>query len=259
MNTVFAYTGGAAAAPRAPATVFVHGAGMDHTVWRHLARYLAHHQHRVLAIDLPGHGGSSGPVPTSVEEASDWLAAYTEAAGAQRFSLVGHSLGGLVALQLASAHADRVDRLVLIATGVTMPVHPQLLESAIAGEARAVELIVSWSFGPRGRRGGRSDPGTSAAMAVRRILQRGLASSLGPDLAASDRYRVGASAASLISVPTLVVVGSEDRMVPVTAAAQLAEAIAGAKLAVIEGTGHMMTIEHPEAVQEVVVGFLEGR
>lgn len=259
MNTVFAYTGGAMAAPGAPATVFVHGAGMDHTVWRHLARYLAHHGRRILAPDLPGHGRSSGPPLTSVEAAADWLADFTAAAGAERFSLVGHSLGGLVALHLAASHPDRIDRLVLIATAMHMPVHPQLLESARAGESRAVELIVGWSFGPRGRRGGRSDPGTSAAVVVRRVLQRGLAASLGPDLAASDQYQTGASSAALITVPTMVLVGSEDRMVLAKAAAQLAGAIAGAELAVIEGAGHMMTIEDPEAVQDVVVGFLAAR
>jgi pimeloyl-ACP methyl ester carboxylesterase len=232
---------------------------MDHTVWRHLARYLAHHGQRVLALDLPGHGHSSGSPPASVEEAAKWLADFTAAAGAGRVSLVGHSLGGLIALQMAASHPQRVERLVLIATGVTMPVHPELLEAARRGEARAVELIVSWSFGARGRRGGRSDPGTSAAVAVRRILERGLLATLAPDLAASDQYRHGSVAAGLVTVPTLVMLGSEDRMVPVKSATELAGSISGARLVVIEGAGHMMTIEDPEAVREVVVGFLGVR
>ena len=66
-KAVFAATGGRAFDAAAPAVVFVHGSGMDRTVWSLQTRYFAHHGHAVLALDLPGHGKSEGPALESIE------------------------------------------------------------------------------------------------------------------------------------------------------------------------------------------------
>ena len=60
-RAVFAATGGARMRPGQPLVVFLHGAGMDHSVWALQSRWFAHHGFSVLAVDLPGHGGSAGP------------------------------------------------------------------------------------------------------------------------------------------------------------------------------------------------------
>jgi len=77
----YAYTGGKPLDPTLPCVVFCHGALHDHSVWTLLARWCAHHGHGVLAIDLPGHGRSPGPMPDSVEASADWLLALLAAAG----------------------------------------------------------------------------------------------------------------------------------------------------------------------------------
>src|SRR5579871_5916097 len=95
----FVATGGRDFDPSLPAIVFLHGAGMDHTVWALLARAFAHHGYAVLAPDFPGHGRSSGAPLTSIAALADWTAALIAATGAKAARLIGHSMGSLVALE----------------------------------------------------------------------------------------------------------------------------------------------------------------
>jgi pimeloyl-ACP methyl ester carboxylesterase len=89
-RTVFVATGGQAPKAERPAVVFIHGSGMDHTVWTLQTRYFAHHGRAVLALDLPGHGRSAGPALTSIETSADWILRTLTAAGFERAALVGH-------------------------------------------------------------------------------------------------------------------------------------------------------------------------
>src|SRR5258708_31588763 len=113
-TTSYAYTGGKRFDPALPTVVFIHGAQHDHSVWILQSRYLAHHGFGVLAVDLPGHGRSAGPALTSVEALADWLSALLEATGVSSASLVGHSMGALIALEAASRFPERVARLALV-------------------------------------------------------------------------------------------------------------------------------------------------
>ncbi len=99
----FAGTGGRDFDPALPAVVFLHGAGLDHSVWALLARAFAHRGFAVLAPDLPGHGRSAGPPLSSIAAMADWTAALIEAAGVRAARLVGHSMGSLVALETGCA------------------------------------------------------------------------------------------------------------------------------------------------------------
>src|ERR1700676_2624985 len=95
---VFASSGGQQFDPAQPTVVFLHGAGMDHTVWALQTRWFAHHGRNVLALDLPGHGRSAGPGLRGIEAMADLVGAAVAAVGASRVALVGHSMGALVAL-----------------------------------------------------------------------------------------------------------------------------------------------------------------
>ena len=110
-NETFAGTGGRDFDPALPAIVFLHGAGLDHSVWALLARSFAHRGLAVLAPDLPGHGRSAGPPLSSIAAMADWTAALIEAAGARAARLVGHSMGSLVALETGARHPDKVNGL----------------------------------------------------------------------------------------------------------------------------------------------------
>jgi len=107
LDGLYAYEGGRRFDPALPCVVFLHGAQHDHSVWILQSRYLAHHGHAVLALDLPGHGRSRGPAATSVEAIADRVAQSIAPLANPRFLLVGHSMGSLVALELARRLADR--------------------------------------------------------------------------------------------------------------------------------------------------------
>src|SRR3984885_6742886 len=94
---IFAGTGGRDFDPALPAIVFLHGAGMDHSVWALLARSFANRGFGVLAPDFPGHGRSAGAPLSSIAAVADWTAALVDAAGAKAAKMIGHSMGSLVA------------------------------------------------------------------------------------------------------------------------------------------------------------------
>ncbi|MDP6121383.1 MAG: alpha/beta fold hydrolase, partial [Rhodospirillales bacterium] len=101
-DKVFAATGGRAFDGALPSVCFLHGAGLDHSVWSLQARYFAHHGRAVLAVDMPGHGGSEGASLSSVSEMADWVVRFLDAAGVEKTALVGHSMGALVAIETAA-------------------------------------------------------------------------------------------------------------------------------------------------------------
>src|SRR5213076_2442699 len=119
---VFAYTAARELDPEKPALVFLHGAGLDHSWFGLQSRYFGYHGWNVLALDLPAHGRSAGPALTSVGAMADWVVKVLDAVKVERASLVGHSLGTLVALDCAARHPARVERVALIATANPMRV-----------------------------------------------------------------------------------------------------------------------------------------
>ena len=243
---VHAATGGVALDPGRPLIVFVHGAGMDHTVWALQARYFAHNGYGVLAVDLPGHGRSAGEALDSIEALGRWLWRLVDAAGPEHARLVGHSMGALAALEAAAAAPARARGLVLIGANAAMPVNDELLSAARAEPARAAALIVSWAYGERSHMGGMRAPGLWMLGGGLSLLARARKGVLHADFAACNSYRGGLAAAARVSCPTLVLAGRGDRMTPARGAAKLAEAIPGARLAVIEDAGHMPMIEQPD-------------
>ena len=244
---VFAATGGRPFDPALPAAVFVHGAGMDHTVWALQTRSFAHRGRSVLALDLPGHGASEGPALTSIEAMGAWVLKALEAAGAAHARIAGHSMGSLIALEAAAQGGERVEALALLGFAPEIPVHPDLLAAARAGQHMAIEMMVAWSFGARTRFGATPAPGLWLSGEAMRLLERGPMVSLASDLAACDAYRGAARAARSVRCPTLFLLGEEDRMTPVAKGAGFAERVAGAEVVRMPGVGHMMPIEDPVA------------
>jgi pimeloyl-ACP methyl ester carboxylesterase len=254
---VEASTGGHEFDPTKPGLIFIHGAGMDHSVWSTLARYFANHGRAVLAPDLPGHGGSEGPLLESIPAMADWVLALAEAAKLASLALVGHSMGALIALEAAARAPKKVAALALLGAASRMPVHPDLLAAARANDHGAIDMIVSWAHGPVGTIGGQRAPGLWTLGGGVRVLERAPKGALGTDLAACDAYQGAVAAAGKIHCPTLLVLGAEDRMTPIKAAAPLKEALPQAKQIILPETGHMMITERANetiAALKTVIG-----
>jgi len=245
-DRIFAATGGRPFDPALPAVVFLHGAGMDHTVWALQTRYFAYRGRSVLAVDLPGHGRSEGVAATSIAAMADWVPELLGAAGVKNAALAGHSMGALVALDCAARHGDSVRALALLGAAPKMPVHPDLLAAAEADNHLAFELVTSWAHGVTGHLGGARVPGLWLMGGGERLLERVRPGALHADLKACDDYKEAMDAAAKVACPAIVIVGSEDRMTPAKAGGKLAAAIKDARLQTIAGSGHMMMTEKPD-------------
>lgn len=252
-HAAFVFTNGQDFDPGKPTILFVHGAGMDHSVWTLQARYFAHHGSNALAVDLPGHGRSEGAPLSSIEAMADWVAALTDTLGARPAALVGHSMGALICLEAAARHQGSVKQLMLLGPAPAMPVHPGLLEAAKADKPLAAELVSSWGHGPAGHIGGNRAPGGWLMGHALKLLAKAGPGVLHNDLAACNAYERGLAAAGEVNCPVLVVAASHDRMTPTKQAARLEAAMSDARLVAIEGSGHLMLVEKPDATLDALI------
>lgn len=259
-QAAFAYTGGKPFDAALPCVVFIHGAQNDHIVWGLQSRWFAHHGFGVLAVDLPGHGRSAGAPLPSIEDLADWIEMLLEKVGAgdtaPTVSLVGHSMGSLTALECAARHPARIARIALVGTAVPMPVSEALLGAARDKEARAIDMINTWSHSPRGTVGGNTVPGIWMLGAAKRLAERQPPGVLHNDLAACNAYAHGMVAAAELACPVLIVSGSRDMMTHPKAAAKLAAAIKNVRSVSLDGTGHALMAEQPDAVLDALRSFI---
>jgi len=245
--------------PAKPTLLFVHGAGMDHSVWPLQARHFAYRGWNALALDLPGHGRSEGTLLASIEAMADWLARLIDALGIERAGVVGHSMGALVALACAARAPDKIERIALLGAAPAMPVHPALLEAAAQPEPLGPRMICDWGFGPAGHFGGHRSPGSWMLGHALALLGNSAGPRLHADLAACNAYQAGLDDAARIACPALVVAGALDRMTPARQGARLAEAITGAAFVALPGCGHMMMVETSDATRDALSGFFAKR
>jgi len=229
-----------------PPVVLVHGAGGTHLHWPPQVRRLA--GARVLALDLPGHGqsataGASEQAASSIETKTEAVLAVLDALGIERAMVVGHSMGGALALALALAKPERVAGLGLVGTGARLRVAPEILDGLRRDFAGTVAAVVERMFGPMA-------PERLKALALERMLEVD-ARVLRADWEACNEFDVRERLGE-IAAPALVVTGSADVMTPEKHGRYLAEKLPKARLHVEEGAGHMVMLERPEAVAQVL-------
>jgi pimeloyl-ACP methyl ester carboxylesterase len=256
---IYCATGGRTFDPKLPLVIFLHGAGFDHTVWHLLARWFAHRGAAVLAPDLPGHGISGGAPLKSVGGLADWTAALIDAAGAKQATLIGHSMGSLIALETAARHPSSVTALALICTAAEMRVSQALLDAAKADDHLAIDMVNIWSHGQRASIGGCLAPGVWMLGGGERVLERSAPGVLYTDLALCNDYRDALASAAKVMVPVTIVAGERDLMTPAKSGRELAAAIPGARLVTLAGAGHMLMSERSDDVLAAVRHLAPGR
>jgi len=255
-HQVYAYTGAKEFDPERDPLIFIHGGGLDHTVWLLQSRYFAHHGRSVMAVDLPGHGKSGGAPLESIADMADWILRLMDASNTQSATLIGHSMGALVAHEAAARHPGRIHCIVAIGISVPMPVSDALLGAAKADLHDAMDMVNIWGHGASAQLGGSQVPGMWMIGTGVRLLERSAPGVLYADLNACNEYRDGLESSALIRCPVHVLLGRNDRMSPVRAAQPLLDALPDARVTILEDCGHMLMAEKPGEVLDTLIRAL---
>ncbi len=230
----------------APAVIFVHGAGGGWGTWTRQLEGLAD-AGRMIALDLPGHGASSGAGCWTVPDYAAVVQGFIRALGAGPVVLAGHSMGGAISQTLALDAPELLRGIVLVGTAARLKVYPELLRLLETDYPAAVEFVKhnAWS------------PATAAALAegVRKAtLEVRQAVTLG-DYTACNAFELRDRVAG-IRLPTLVIVGEDDELTPPKFSEFLVSEIPGARLARISKAGHYVPLEQPDEVNLAIRQFL---
>ena len=211
-----------------------------------------------IGWNLPGYGGTGLIDPMTFEGLSEALAALLDRLGIARATLVGHSIGGMVAQDFIARHPERVKALVLSATVASFGSRDGSFQKAFL-EARLAPL----------------DAGQTMPQLAEEFVPQLLGDDPNPE--AGPRARTGLSGLpqatyrtalkclvtfnrreelAAFSAPTLLIAGEKDTNAPLKTMRKMAEVIPGAQLVELAGVGHLAPLERPEAVADAVAGFL---
>ncbi|MGW1132888.1 bifunctional 3-oxoadipate enol-lactonase/4-carboxymuconolactone decarboxylase PcaDC [Streptomyces griseoluteus] len=208
-------------------------------------------QWRVLRFDLPGHGGAPAHPAGSVAELATRLLATLDSLGVQRFGYAGCALGGAVGIELALRHPERLASLALVAASPRFGTPDEFRQRGVIVRTNGLDPIAR-SAPDRWFTGGfaAAQPAiTEWAVQMVRTTDPGCYIAACEALAAFDvRPELGR-----IGVPTLVLVGSEDQVTGPAEARTLVAGIPDARLAVVPGASHLVPVEQPAAVTDLLV------
>jgi pimeloyl-ACP methyl ester carboxylesterase len=225
--------------------LLIHGAGSSHLTWPAALRRLP--DTAVYALDLAGHGRSDLPSCNTIEAYTQDVLDFIAALELQNVVVLGHSMGGAIAQRVGLVQPSAVVGLVLLGTGAKLRVSPTILEAIQANYEDAVAMLNQFYWG------GQQDPATVAAN--RRSMLACPSEVMLNDFLACNKFDLRNSL-SEIRLPTLVISASADQMTPPKFGQILAEQLPQAEFALIEQAGHMMMLEFPEQVAQLVGDFM---
>lgn len=236
---------------RGDVLVFLHGAGVDNLLWEpQIAAFTD--SYRVISLNLPGHG--KVPAVESVEDMADYVRAMLNERGITRYSVIGLSLGGMVALDIARRWPDEVVRLAMIES-VPRVTDNRLVLALARGVLLLMRLIGRWLFALMPARVMGAETAESA-----RYFKPALAK-----MSAANTYVVQRAALAYdgrphlpdLKMPVLVMVGEKNTATH-KSAKDIAEAITQCESVIIPGAGHIANLDAPEFVNQALKSFLRA-
>jgi pyruvate dehydrogenase E2 component (dihydrolipoamide acetyltransferase) len=253
-----------------PAVVFVHGLGGQWRNWLANLPAVAPHR-RAIALDLPGFGSSAMPPERiSIPGYARVVDALCDRLGLEQVVLVGNSMGGFVAAELAITNPARVEGLVLVDAAGLVPTPAEALQTigflwvamVLSAELTAALPTISKRPGLRNLVLGRvaNEPWRLPSDLLYYGLLAGEHPGVRDALTASVSYLSHAWSDRLAEIrcPTAVIWGSADRLIPVRHAVEFGRLIDGSVVSIIEGVGHIPMIESPGRFNRVLLQFLQG-
>jgi pimeloyl-ACP methyl ester carboxylesterase len=225
-----------------PTLILIHGAGSSAQTFLHQLRRLDRTMN-VLAVDLPGHGGTPGPGRDTISGYANWVEETFSSFPITSFFLGGHSMGGAIGQELALRSSLPLAGLILIATGEELNVSPKILDGLLTEPDQTLALINQ-----------RCLPKNTDPLLIQQSLQL-LRQTPIPiitnDFIACNRFDRSENI-STITLPTLIVVGQEDRMTPPAFSQRLNQKISSSRLVVVPDAGHLVMLERPKEVNRAI-------
>lgn len=256
-----------------PAVLFIHGILGSQRQWEHLVDVMDN-DHRVVVPDLFGHGESAKPYGDySISAHAAAMRDLLDHLGIERVTLVGHSLGGGIAMQFFYLFPERVERIALVSSGgLGREVNVALRAATLPGAAQVLSVVASAPVLSQLEGVGRAasklgwKPGADISAIWRGFSSLGDRESrrafLATTRAVIDLGGQSISAHDHLSgempIPALIVWGSKDHMIPVSHALSVAESMPDCRVEIFDGAGHFPHLDDPERFARVLREFIEG-
>jgi pimeloyl-ACP methyl ester carboxylesterase len=223
--------------------VFIHGAGEGSWIWENQTKYFKNS----IAIDLPGHGNEKDANLTTIEDYSEWVINYVEKRNLNNVVLAGHSMGGAIVMVIALKKPSWLDSIILIATGAKLRVTNIILDALKKSYEDAFEVLSKWSF--------KSHPDLQILLKYKENFLKVPLNVTLRDFLACDKFNYMDKIEN-IEYRTLIICGKEDLLTPVKYSQYLKQKIKNSELYIIEEAGHMVMLEKPNEVNQIIERFL---
>ncbi|MDW7673026.1 MAG: alpha/beta hydrolase [Bacillota bacterium] len=228
-----------------PTLLFIHGAGGTKKNW-HYQWLEFKGKYSIIAVDLPGHGESSAASANKISDYSQAIAQLLKGLSLDRVILVGHSMGGAIAMNTFLDEAVYIAGLILVCTGAKLGVRAAILEQ-LAQDLYTREMI-EFAYSPK---------------ASQKLIENGYkeqqkipCSVTFGDFQACNSFDIRSQLANIFC-PTLIMCGDEDQVTPLKFSLFLHEHIPNSSLAIIPLAGHMLMIEQPQSTNAVIYQFIK--
>ena len=200
-----------------------------------------------FALELPGHGESDVAQISDVKEYSRVVLEFLEAKKLKSVYLAGHSMGGAVVLASVMSKAELLRGVILIGSGAKLRVKDSILGGVKSDFEATVDEIIGYTFSPT------ADP--SLIRESTRSLSKCHADTLHGDFIACDRFDVLSELES-ITTPTLILCGEDDLLTPPKYSQFMSDKIPNTKLSIVPQSGHMVMLEQPGIVGDLISQFM---
>ena len=225
--------------------VFIHGSGGNSGAWSFQYSRL-HEAFNVAAVDLPGHGKSGGKGEQDISRYVLHLKDLLTVLSLPCPILVGASLGCAIVLEFAASFPQAAAGIVCVGGGLSMPVNPDIISGFRAQPDLSLDMMCKFSLARENRE--------KFFAPLRKSLGEADVDTTAGDMLACSKFDISGDVRK-ITAPTLVICGTEDKMMPPSASEKIAGSIAGAKLVLIEGAGHVVMMEQPEVFNKALSDF----
>ncbi len=233
-----------------PTLLFVHGAGQRAYTWRFQEDLFKNHPNfNYIALDLPGRAGSEGTGLQTLKEYKDFLLEFIDTLELENIILIGHSMGGGIAMLLAIEHPELLKAIVLVATSAKLSVATETLDKVRHNFEEFYEISPTRAFAEE------------SSQELKDEYRRGLIDTGSEvcygDLIACNKFDI-MNEVEKIHIPTLIISADKDIMTPAKYGEYLHQKIYGSELYEIKGSGHFVMQEKAQDVNNIIEDFLNN-